>query len=765
MIITIKNFTFVVLVYILCTYFAFAQQNNSPITCRISSSLGRTGVGTSEFVVNDALTGRELNRVPLPIESLTFELNRDKTKAYISSRVPIGIPGLGTILVNFNQNDSNVVTTFLQGKGIYVLKLSPALDGLLWGVLGEANQVLLVDPDTLRIVGQINNVDFPIDIVFSPDGATAYIALFNNNILVFDTKTLTLKNTIGGLPPHSNFVEKENEMAISPDGTMLAIASKNIVSLINTSSYSLINNITIPVQFSNQIDNEILKLIFNPNSNILYMAEYGGENLYSYNISTKELRNIFTVNINNRPTVALIGNLKITEDGRLLYLCCGGGRVLIDTQTNSVIATFVDMGSTAVQGFLNIALVGNFNIGQAPLLQITMPIANQQLLANQSFTITWQTTVQPQSFSIASYKIELSTDGGQTFNAILGAEQLKADAQSFVWQVPDIETNKAQIRVSTVDLGARRASSITGNFSISKNGSGGDTQSPTVSFNSPTGGEKLNSGDTLQINWTSSDNVGVTSQDLSLSTDGGSSFPITLASGLPGATQNFTYQIPDLLQSDQTRLKLVVRDAAGNSAQAITANNFTILLGADTISPTVIISEPNQSQRIVAGQPIQVKWQSSDNRAVVSQALSLSFDNGKSFTQIMGFGGTENSFVLSGLDKLNLTTPQAMVKITAMDGTGNKGEANSLFTISPAITMGSYQAKTLSIIGIGFMSNVNNTVKLFVNDKEVTLPPNSVNNSSFMIKGNKKKLGILKGSNTVKLVVDGVMSNNFTFLF
>jgi hypothetical protein len=71
----------------------------------------------------------------------------------------------------------------------------------------------------------------------------------------------------------------------------------------------------------------------------------------------------------------------------------------------------------------------------------------------------------------------------------------------------------------------------------------------------------------------------------------------------------------------------------------------------------------------------------------------------------------------------------------------------------------------LTIIGIGFMSNVNNNIKLIVNDKEVTLTPSNVSNSSFIIKGNKKKLNITKGGNTIRLVVDGVMSNSFSFMF
>ncbi len=747
----IKNFIFLAFIVAFLSHSAFGQEENKtpPIIYKIQSNI----TGVSSLSVTDALTNTAVTSFSLPLNGNKIELSKDKNKAFINAILGTtnsNAPGL--VMLDLRQG--NIKGTF-NGEAVYRAKLSP--DNILWVLLGNENKIVLLNPDNLTPINIINNVERPTDIVFSPDGSKAYVSestlTFSNIIVsigVFDTKSLALIGGFNPLPPTSSVIQRPKELAISPDGNILCIVTKKTVTFIDTKSL----NMTGSFDFPNQGVFDLAQLFFSPDGNTLYIAEIG-RNLYSCDITTKIPNNIFSTD----PFTA-IDNLQFTSDGSLIYVGHSRGRYILDSKTNKLIVSVREdsLGN-------DIALAGDFSIGEPPSLQTTMPTASQQVMTNQPFTISWQTVVQPQSFSIASHKIEISTDGGMTFNVIPGAEQLKADAQSFTWQVPDIETTKAQIKISALDIGARTGFSTTGNFSISRNGNSGDTQAPSVSFLSPKGGEKFNSGDTLQITWTSSDNVGVTSQDLTLSTDGGSSFPVTLGSGLSGATQNFTYQLPMLLQSDQTRLRLVVRDAAGNSSQAITANNFSIVLGADTIPPTVVISEPNQSQSIIAGQPIQVKWQSTDNRAVVSQALSLSFDNGKTFTQIMGFGGTDNSFVLSGLDKLNLTTPQAMVKITAMDGTGNKGEANSLFTISPAITMGSYQAKTLSIIGIGFMSNVNNTVKLFVNDKEVTLPPSNVSNSSFSLKGNKKKLGILKGSNTVKLVIDGVMSNDFTFSF
>jgi hypothetical protein len=64
------------------------------------------------------------------------------------------------------------------------------------------------------------------------------------------------------------------------------------------------------------------------------------------------------------------------------------------------------------------------------------------------------------------------------------------------------------------------------------------------------------------------------------------------------------------------------------------------------------------------------------------------------------------------------------------------------------------------------MSNGANNLQLFINDKLITIAPRSVTNTTFTIKGNKKKLNLIKGSsNSVRLVVDGVSSNMGSFMF
>ena len=342
------------------------------------------------------------------------------------------------------------------------------------------------------------------------------------------------------------------------------------------------------------------------------------------------------------------------------------------------------------------------------------------------------------------------------------AKNLSGDTTSFTWCVPAQNTN-AQLKIVVTDASGRTGTQLL-NIRIGDKPAG-DTQPPTVSFISPSGGESFTVGDAINVSWTSSHNVGVVRQDLSLSTDGGNTFPLSVAGGLQGAAQSFNFTIPNNLVTGKARFKLVVSDAAGNAAQSITAQDFSIKAKPDNQPPVVAISNPT-GQIFSAGQPITVNWQTTDNGTVMSQALLLSVDNGASFQSIASFGATDSSFVLNDLANLAQTISKAMVKITALDTNGNRGEATASFSIAPVITMASYKKKVLTVNGLGFLANGSNTsYQLMINGKAVSNFQFTGSNTSFSTMGKKKLLGIVKGNNTIQLMVNGQASISISFTF
>ena len=114
----------------------------------------------------------------------------------------------------------------------------------------------------------------------------------------------------------------------------------------------------------------------------------------------------------------------------------------------------------------------------------------------------------------------------------------------------------------------------------------GDTQAPVVSMTSPDGGEDWKAGSAHSITWTATDNVGVTSVDLAYSTNGGTSFPNTIATGLSN-TGSYSWTVPNA-PGTTLRVRAIARDAAGNAGRDSSAANFTVDLWTINASATTL---------------------------------------------------------------------------------------------------------------------------------------------------------------------------------
>lgn len=104
-----------------------------------------------------------------------------------------------------------------------------------------------------------------------------------------------------------------------------------------------------------------------------------------------------------------------------------------------------------------------------------------------------------------------------------------------------------------------------------------DSVAPTVRILAPNGGEKVKRGRSYTIQWQSSDNLGVVSQDISLSVDGGANFLVTVATGLSGSTQSFVFTPSSTLGKSKTsRIRVIARDQAGNAGVDTSDGNFKL---------------------------------------------------------------------------------------------------------------------------------------------------------------------------------------------
>jgi len=91
---------------------------------------------------------------------------------------------------------------------------------------------------------------------------------------------------------------------------------------------------------------------------------------------------------------------------------------------------------------------------------------------------------------------------------------------------------------------------------------------------SPNGGEVWTIGNTENVTWTASDNVGVTSVNLDYSTDDGATYPFAIASGIAN-TGSYAWVVPNTPTTDG-RVRATAFDAATNNAADASDQKFTI---------------------------------------------------------------------------------------------------------------------------------------------------------------------------------------------
>ncbi len=110
--------------------------------------------------------------------------------------------------------------------------------------------------------------------------------------------------------------------------------------------------------------------------------------------------------------------------------------------------------------------------------------------------------------------------------------------------------------------------------------------SPTVYVQHPHGGEAFAQGQTVSIDWIADDDVLPTQATISLSIDGGVTFPTTIVSNtIHDGQHNW---VTPAVDTDEAVLKVVVRDGPGNTGEFVTAP-FTIG------NPPVCIADYNGS--------------------------------------------------------------------------------------------------------------------------------------------------------------------------
>jgi len=388
-----------------------------------------------------------------------------------------------------------------------------------------------------------------------------------------------------------------------------------------------------------------------------------------------------------------------------------------------------------------------------PQVKLLSPLGGDNLQASGRFNITWTSS---DNLKVASHELQLSTNGGQSFDTII-ATGLSAATQNFIWQVPDLEITTARVRITVKDEQDNVGQDTTANLNITRR----DVTAPTVRVISPNGTENINAGENLQINWQVSDNVAIQSQSISLSLDGGTSFSTTIADGLPANTNSFTFKLPDTIQSTQARIRVTAIDTANLAGSDVSDANF-IINGKDTVAPKVTVVSPNGGEVIANSEPVKITWQVSDNLAVTSQDIQISLDGGVSYRTLnSGLAGNIQEFIL---DLKTLQSEQAKIKIVARDNQNNIGsdESNNVFALlaKPSILDVKYNStsQNLNIFASGISANT--TVE--INGQAIQSTAKfKAKKGNLVLNGSLAVLNLRSGDNIILVKERGLVSGAF----
>jgi hypothetical protein len=283
--------------------------------------------------------------------------------------------------------------------------------------------------------------------------------------------------------------------------------------------------------------------------------------------------------------------------------------------------------------------------------------------------IEWVAT---DNLGVDSVSIYYSTDGGSTFPHTIATSE--PNDSSYTWVVPDTPSENCVVKVVAYDWCDNSGEGVSAtSFRIRIV----DLTPPVASVVAPNGGEILYVSDESEIQWIATDNVAVDSVNIYYSTDGGSTFPYTIATGEPNDS-SYTWLVPDT-PSENCIVKVVAYDSSVNPDDDVSDAAFSIRV-RDLTPPEVAVVAPESGDTLYVGEEAQIQWVATDNVAVDSISIFYSTDGGGTFPYTIATGEPNDSSYTWVVP--DTPSEDCFVKVVAYDSSANPGEGVSVASFS-----------------------------------------------------------------------------------
>lgn len=287
-------------------------------------------------------------------------------------------------------------------------------------------------------------------------------------------------------------------------------------------------------------------------------------------------------------------------------------------------------------------------------ITVTSPNGGESWPGLSAQTITWESMGD-----VDTVKIEYSTNNGSSWNTIVPAV---ANSGSYVWEVPNMTTLSAKVRVSQARSG-NPSDESDAVFSI---------VSTSITVTAPNGGESLTGLTLLPITWNSTGILD--SLRIEYSVNNGATWQ-TITSTAPN-TGTYEWIVADVL-TDSALIR--ISDAVDSNPSDVSDAVFSIEPGTASLT----LTSPNGGEFWNGGSEHDILWSSVGPVSAVK--IEYSFSNGRFWNVITDGTANSGSYLWTVPD---VQTDSALVRISEA-GTGQAFDiSDAVFTIiSSSITV------------------------------------------------------------------------------
>lgn len=239
--------------------------------------------------------------------------------AYITNRLD------GSVSVIATATDTVTATILAVGGGPYGVAVDP--DGSKVYIVSQSSGVSVIDTATNTVIATIPITSRPSGVAVSPDGTNVYVTRSSaNQVLVIDAASnppvITATISVGSDP---------QGIAVTPDGNKVYVAEpgSNDVRVIDTAT----NTVTTIIPAGQGPEG----IAITPDGSKVYVT--------TFNTGLQVISTASDTVVDSVPGISGLG-VAVTPDGSRVYAASGGSVAVIETATNSVIATVPAGGGT-----------------------------------------------------------------------------------------------------------------------------------------------------------------------------------------------------------------------------------------------------------------------------------------------------------------------------------------------------------------------------------------------------------------------------------